>query len=141
MVIVKILDFLFHKIYIAYKKKEKSIAVSIFATVTFLTVTFTTIMFFVYETLNLSFNIEISVKYKEIITFGVLAIEISMCFWLYRRYSKRGKIQELNETFRDKKYAKIKSWHVFMLPVFFVILTFAIIFLFSEHLRFPAFEK
>lgn len=144
---VKILDLLFHKIYTAYAKKEKNVFVSIFATIVFFSVTMSSFLLFIGVSVDLLLE-NVTTNYLESMSipsrikkYIFIIIELPIIVYLFYRYTRKGKIQALKEMFSDKKYARLKSWHVFMIPILFVIVTAIMIFLFAENLRFPAFEN
>lgn len=64
-------------------------------------------------------------------------IELPFLIWTLYRYTRKGKIKELEGKYSDSQYDKVRSWHVFMLPAFFIILMLMMVFTFGDVVFLP----
>ena len=74
---------------------------------------------------------------KNYLIIGLILIELPILIWTYYRYTRQGKIKELEEKYSDTKYDRVRPWHVFMLPIFFIILMLIMVFTFRDAAFLP----
>ena len=129
-----VFDILFYKLYRTYKKKD---SIPLFSSVLFMGIIRLSILLFIGVSLDLLFNVQLPFKSKWNTLIVVALIEFPFLIWTYFRYTQKEKIKELEEKYSDKKYDIIKPWHIFMLPVFFIILMFIILLSFGDVVFLP----
>lgn len=99
------------------------------------------VFLFIGVSINLFTNGIISVKNgsfkKEYLAAFLVITELPFLIFLYYRYTRKGKIKKLEEKYSDEKYEKIRPWHIFMLPVFFIILMLIMVFMFGDVVFLP----
>lgn len=138
--VIKFLDLIFYKVYSVYVKKEYS---PVYTTILFLGLIRISILLFIllflHFTLGLSFHFEgySTTNRKYIGAFLILLIELPLLLYTYYRYTRKGKIKELEEKYSDTKYDRIRPWYVFMLPVFFIILMLIMVFTLGDVVFLP----
>lgn len=118
--------------------KEQS---PIYTTVLFMGLISLSIILFIGVSINIFTGGVISVKNenfrKEFLASFIILTELSFLIWTYYRYTREGKIKELEEKYSSNKYNKLKPWHIFMLPVFFIILMVIILLSFGNVVFLP----
>ena len=109
---MKLKDYIFYRMYLAYKKHEGAGR-------------FTTVLYFawieMFLTFPFTFIVLIAVKAKsDFAILSVIIIPAAIIFLLnYKRYFKKGKIEELKSKFGNSKYNyRIKNWMLYLLPLF-----------------------
>lgn len=132
--VTRIIDFVFYKLFEGYKKKELS---PIYTSVLYVIFISLFILLFIGVSLDLLLNIRLPFKSKWQTLIVVGLIELPFMIWMYYRYTRKGKIKELEEKYSNEKYNKIRFWHIFMLPVFFLILIFIVVFTFGNAVFLP----
>lgn len=132
--VTRTIDLIFYKLYQAYNKKNDS---PIYSSVLFMGLIRFSILLFLGITLDLLLNIRLPFKTKWEILLIVAIIELPFLTWSFYRYTRKGKIKELEIRFSLPKFEKVKPWHVFMLPIFFILLTLVIIFIFGNVVFLP----
>jgi len=130
----KIFDIVVYKLYGSYKMKEQS---PIYTTVLFMGLIRFSILLFIGVSLDILLNVRLPFKSKWEILIVVALIELPFLIWTYYRYTREGKIKELEEKYSTNKYNKLKPWHIFMLPVFFIILMVIILLSFRNVVFLP----
>jgi len=132
--VTKTIDLIFYKLFQAYNKKKDS---PIYSSVLFMGLIRFSMLLFLGITMDLLLNIRLPFKKQQEILMFVAIIELPILIWTFYRYSRKGKIAELEIKFSDYRFHKIKSWHIFMLPIFFIILTLIMIFTFGNVVFLP----
>lgn len=128
MVVVKVLDLVFCKLYSVYKKKD---GVPLTGTLLFMGLIRFSVLLFFGLFLQFFLNIKIPFKSKEQTLIAIACFELPILFYTYFRYSKKEKRKELERKYSAEKYGKIKPWFFFMSPVFFFVMTIMMIFIFA----------
>lgn len=132
--VTRIFDLVFYKLYRAYKKKD---SIPLFSSVLFMGLIRFSILLFIGVSLDLLLDIRLPFKSKWQTLIVVGLIELPFLIWTYYRYTRKGKIKELEDKYSDEKYDKIRPWHIFMLPVFFIILMLIMVFTFGDVVFLP----
>lgn len=126
--VMRFLDLVFWKLYSVYRKKD---SVPFFSTLLFMGLIRLNIIFFFGLFAQFFFDIYIEFKSTEQTVIAIACFELPILLYTFYRYSKKGKIKELERKYSDKKFDKIKPWFFFMTPVFFFGLTIVMIFIFA----------
>lgn len=132
--VTRIIDLIFYKLFQAYNKKKDS---PVYSSVLFMGLIRFSILLFLGVSLDLLLNIRLPFKTKWGILLFLAIIELPILIWTFYRYTRKGKINELEIEFSDRRFHKLKSWHIFMLPIFFIILTLIVIFTFGNVVFLP----
>lgn len=125
------MDYIFYRIYLFYKKRDY---IPINMGINFLFVVKLSLFFLIATVFNLLTGGYLSAKYLEKNTFWVIFLGILLPIFIIDliRYFKKGKVQSIIKKYENSPLnKKIKTWQIFIIPVLVVLLTVAIILIFT----------
>lgn len=111
------MDYIFYRIYLYYKRKDD---IPVFTGILFVFVIQFSIFLFLGVMTNLLSNNVISEKFLSKNQFWLLygGILVFFLFFNILRYGRKGKVKTILERYEGKELNdKIKTWHIFMIPV------------------------
>jgi len=128
---MKIIDLIFIRLYVTYERKND---LPLFSSVMFMGVISLTLLLFIGVFLDLLCNIKLPFTDKKDVLYVIFLIEFPFLIWLFYHFRNKDKINKIKQVFSEDKYKRIKSWHIFMIPILFILAVFIITLIFGNPL-------